>query len=110
KSVCRWGGKGPASAPAIRDGISYIKDNWDGYDCQVEAGPSKCKRFTCSWNSAIWLCNDTNETLKVPCRDIASMAGKIIDTCGWYDWEPMVQGQRFTGNKEWNVIVGKDSC
>ncbi|KAH7131336.1 hypothetical protein EDB81DRAFT_950651 [Dactylonectria macrodidyma] len=106
---CRWGGRGSAATLAIRDGIDYIKDNWFGANCVVEAGPKKCQRFTCSWNSAIWLCNDTKKKINVPCRYIAYSAEKIIDKCGWYDWEPRVQGQRFH-NQDWNVIVGKDSC
>ncbi|KAH7123511.1 hypothetical protein B0J13DRAFT_648034 [Dactylonectria estremocensis] len=109
KTNCRWGGSGSAATLAIRDGIDYIKDNWFGSDCVVEAGPSKCQRFTCSWDSAIWLCNDTKKKIKVPCRYAAYSAEKIIDKCGWYDWEPRVQGQRFH-NQDWNVIVGKDSC
>ncbi|KAF7555192.1 hypothetical protein G7Z17_g2357 [Cylindrodendrum hubeiense] len=107
---CRWGGNGPASTLAIRDGMDHINENWGDSDCQVEAGPSKCQRFTCSWDSAIWLCNDTKETLKVPCKEIASVAGDIIDQCAWVDWEPKAQGQIFRSGGDWNVIIGGDSC
>ncbi|KAK7409207.1 hypothetical protein QQX98_008583 [Neonectria punicea] len=93
RTVCKWGGNGPGSTIAFHDGIDYINDNWSGADCVVEAGPSKCKRFTCSWDSGIWLCNDTKEQLRVPCKDIASMAQKIMDECSWYDWKPRAQGK-----------------
>ncbi|KAJ4313268.1 hypothetical protein N0V84_009496 [Fusarium piperis] len=109
KVNCGWGGSGKASGLAIGDGIKYLNGFGDGY-CGLDDGPYKCARISCSYNSAIWLCNDNDTPLRVRCGDLEPFIRKIVDDC--YTWgfgEPMVQGQIFT-NENWNVILGKDKC
>jgi hypothetical protein len=47
-----------ADGAAINDGINYL----NGLDvpCNVGPGPGNCVRVSCSWNSAIELCNDVS--------------------------------------------------
>ncbi|KAM0421487.1 hypothetical protein ACHAPT_010660 [Fusarium lateritium] len=109
KLNCGWGGDGKASSVAINDGIKYLNSFGDGY-CGLDDGPAKCARISCSYNSAIWLCNDKNTPLRVRCRDLEPFIKKIVDDCyTWSFWEPLVQGQLFS-NEKWNVILGKDKC
>lgn len=89
---CGWGGSGEASGTAIGDGITYLNSFGDGY-CGLDDGPYKCARVSCSYNSAIWLCNDNDTPLRVKCKDLEPFIRKIHDEC--YTWgfgESMVQG------------------
>jgi hypothetical protein len=42
----------------IKEGVNYLRGvpgrPW------LAAGPGKCARVSCSWNSAIWWCNDVS--------------------------------------------------
>ncbi|KAK0741605.1 hypothetical protein B0T21DRAFT_283269 [Apiosordaria backusii] len=75
-------------------------------------GPGNCGRVSCSWNAAIWWCNDNSE-------DYTTTWGAIADGAEWLaaqghccdDSRPSwrVAGQGFyPGN--WNVIVNADTC
>ncbi|RSL66562.1 hypothetical protein CEP54_003648 [Fusarium duplospermum] len=109
KINCGWGGKGRAGVLAIKEGIDYLQ-GINGY-CGLDDGPYKCARVSCSWDSAIWLCNDNDTPLRVPCKDLGPFAAKIREDCMSSGWsEPMTQGQLFSDEGNWNVIVGKDSC
>ncbi|KAM6519201.1 hypothetical protein FALCPG4_012848 [Fusarium falciforme] len=86
KLNCGWVGSGEAS------GITYLNSFGDGY-CGLEDGPYKCARVSCSYNSAIWLCNVNDTPLRVRSRDLEPFIRKIYDEC--YTWgfgESMVQG------------------
>lgn len=88
---CGWGGKGRAGVLAIKEGIDYLQ-GIDGY-CGLDDGPYKCARVSCSWDSAIWLCNDNDTPLRVPCKDLGPFAAKIREGCMSSGWsEPMTQG------------------
>ncbi|KAK3897422.1 hypothetical protein C8A05DRAFT_39028 [Staphylotrichum tortipilum] len=71
-------------------------------------GPGACGRVSCSYNSAIWWCNDNTTPKTLESWDwIANSAGFIIQNCA--PAVPMVSGQNFeSGN--WNTIVRGDSC
>lgn len=51
-------GYSKARTDATRDGIAYL-GKMKGY-CGVGAGPRICSRLACSWNSAIYMCNDVS--------------------------------------------------
>ncbi|KAJ4180925.1 hypothetical protein NW755_011460 [Fusarium falciforme] len=109
KLNCGWGGNGEASGTAIGDGITYLNSFGDGY-CGLDGGPYKCAPVSCSYNSAIWLFNDNDTSLRVRCRDLEPFIRKIYDEC--YTWgfgESSIQGQ-LCSNENWNVILGKDKC
>ncbi|RDL38352.1 uncharacterized protein BP5553_02692 [Venustampulla echinocandica] len=95
-----------ALGPHILDGIKYLK----GIDiCDV--GASSCVRIGCSWNSAIYLCNDNRFKITPMCNYIASYAKDLIDKCSEY---PPVHtfltcGQEFDTDG-YNVIVREDRC
>ncbi|KAM5359997.1 hypothetical protein ACJZ2D_014038 [Fusarium nematophilum] len=107
---CGWGGSGDAGSVAIREGVEYLESFGEGY-CGLDDGPYKCARISCSYNSAIWLCNDQDTPLRVKCKDLAPFIHKIRDDCYTPGFgEPLTRGQIFSDDEKWNVIVGKDSC
>ncbi|KAM5475898.1 hypothetical protein MauCBS54593_000580 [Microsporum audouinii] len=71
-------------------------------------GPGNCGRVSCSYDSAIWWCNDNRETKTLPgFYNIAEGAQVILNTCnpgGNY-----VSGQEFHSDN-WNVIVQYSQC
>ncbi|KAI1116482.1 hypothetical protein F5Y14DRAFT_448998 [Nemania sp. NC0429] len=71
-------------------------------------GPGNCGRVSCSYNSAIWWCNDNtfSKTLN-SWYTIAESALIITNDCA--SGADKVSGQRFHADK-WNVIVRGDSC
>ncbi|KAJ4250994.1 hypothetical protein NW762_011644 [Fusarium torreyae] len=60
RSYC-GGPWGEASVERILDGIGYL-ERWPGKP-KNGPGPGNCGRVSCSWNSAIWWCNDVLEAL-----------------------------------------------
>ncbi|EFE37692.1 hypothetical protein TRV_07655 [Trichophyton verrucosum HKI 0517] len=71
-------------------------------------GPGNCGRVSCSYDSAIWWCNDNTFTKVLPgFYNVAEGAQLILNTCnpgGSY-----VSGQDFHDDK-WNVIVQYTQC
>ncbi|KAH7312715.1 hypothetical protein B0I35DRAFT_411400 [Stachybotrys elegans] len=78
----------------------------------LNGGRGVCARVSCSYNAAIWWCNDNPNRVELASfNDIANGAKVIADDCkqfynsaGW-----MVSGQRFHDNNI-NVIVRENSC
>jgi len=88
-------------ASAIRNGIDYIR----GFgNAQCEVMPKGCSRFSCSYNSAILLCNDTPQSVIIPCALLAQNAQYIYNDCV-HTAENMVEGQAFYINPSYNVLV-----
>ncbi|KAH8839851.1 hypothetical protein MCOR27_004063 [Pyricularia oryzae] len=97
-----------ASKFRIQEGISYLNRLPAGDRPLLPPGPGACGRVSCSYNSAIWWCND-NRSVWGPggWEFIAQGAQKVIDTCARNaDW---VSGQAFD-DRNWNTIVRGDSC
>ncbi|KAM5448777.1 hypothetical protein MaudCBS49596_005284 [Microsporum audouinii] len=94
----------PASVKSIQEGIRYL----NGLSGKCGGAARTCTRVSCSWKSGIFLCNDTTNTISIPCKQIADYAQDILDTCV----SPQVvsvRGQVFdSGN--FNVVVKKGSC
>ncbi|RHZ53257.1 uncharacterized protein CDV56_105933 [Aspergillus thermomutatus] len=109
---------GRCSTVTIMQGIDYLK-GLTGV-CGVAAGPRVCARISCSYNAAIWLCNDNAWYIQPSCSYLGTYAEDIVSTCahvdfnsgtkGWgTQWSDTVNGQEFDTDN-YNVIVGVDSC
>ncbi|WXC44252.1 hypothetical protein QX201_003989 [Fusarium graminearum] len=97
----------------VNQGISYLRRT-KGKPTNGP-GPGNCGRVSCSFNSAIWWCNDnaSSKTLN-GFGSIADGAEYINDKCTRWGWQnggyrSFVSGQVFHSTK-WNVIVRKDKC
>ncbi|KAF1816623.1 hypothetical protein P152DRAFT_479130 [Eremomyces bilateralis CBS 781.70] len=76
-SLC---GQGFARAFAIEEGIKYLKSKryhaWHGPHSY-----GQCHRLTCSWNSAIYFCNNKDEPQLVPWSEIGGLADQTLQLC-----------------------------
>ncbi|KJZ79315.1 hypothetical protein HIM_01466 [Hirsutella minnesotensis 3608] len=127
-TVC--GGKwAPASAQRIREGIRHLRRVRGRPGSQ--AGPARCGRVSCSYNSAIWWCNDRQQyngrqrsaDQIMACKqdnkykglssfaDIADGAQLLVTRCAeWMNPEPKDFGGQAFHPSRWNVIVRSDRC
>ncbi|KAL2822370.1 hypothetical protein BDW59DRAFT_173883 [Aspergillus cavernicola] len=84
------------STSLIWNGIEYLRGVGDrpGHG----AGPGTCARVSCSYNAAIYWCNDDSK-------------GKLLESYGSIaDGAERVMVEYIFHKMDWNVIVGKDSC
>ncbi|KJK81277.1 hypothetical protein H634G_03296 [Metarhizium anisopliae BRIP 53293] len=90
----------------IQEGINYLR----GAPAAPRngPGPGNCGRVSCSYNSAIWWCNDNTTPKTLDSWNwVADSAQHIVNTCA--PAAARVSGQNFeSGN--WNTIVRGDSC
>ncbi|CAJ2504629.1 Uu.00g120230.m01.CDS01 [Anthostomella pinea] len=105
---CWVGGSGKVEGGPLQDGINYLKKH--DRPCTADPGPRVCARISCSWNSAIWLCNDTPNGISHACADLATYVEDIREECHvGVGRELLIQGQQFD-TENFNVLVGKDNC
>ncbi|KAG5965496.1 hypothetical protein E4U57_004079 [Claviceps arundinis] len=95
----------------IQDGLTYLSKL--RAKPKMGPGPGNCSRVSCSYEAAIWWCNDNSEKLELNSfQEIADGASSILDQCISYGLVmDRAGGQAFMpGN--WNVIVrqDKDHC
>ncbi|KAH8879273.1 hypothetical protein GQ53DRAFT_854953 [Thozetella sp. PMI_491] len=101
-----------ARRSAIRDGVAYL-NSISGTPTNGP-GPGNCGRVSCSYQSAIWWCNDETVSLSLPgFASIAAGAQAILDNCP--DWANLqggvLNGQVFAQFlQNWNVIIDSASC
>ncbi|KAE9567778.1 hypothetical protein CGMCC3_g16073 [Colletotrichum fructicola] len=96
-----------ANTARIREGISHL----DGIDGKPHrgAGPASCGRVSCSYNSAIWWCNDDTKAKELNSfREISDGALYVIKKCRVGE-STRVAGQAFHKDN-WNVIVRWARC
>ncbi|KAF0319612.1 hypothetical protein GQ607_013092 [Colletotrichum asianum] len=96
-----------ANTARIREGISHL----DGVDGKPHrgAGPASCGRVSCSYNSAIWWCNDDTKAKELNSfREISDGALYVIKKCRVGE-STRVAGQAFHKDN-WNVIVRWARC
>ncbi|KAK1830951.1 hypothetical protein QBC39DRAFT_408947 [Podospora conica] len=96
----------------INDGIKYLKGL--GGSAHLGAGPGRCSRVSCSYNAAIWWCNDNTGEKRINWSLLATAAERVVsrcETCHTANNAPecLVKGQAFYADN-WNVIVRGDSC
>ncbi|OAQ72121.1 hypothetical protein VFPPC_00170 [Pochonia chlamydosporia 170] len=95
----------------INEGVKYLK----GVKGQPTngPGPGNCGRVSCSYDSAIWWCNDNHASKTLDSfTSIANGAAKIVSSCNRPMGNPFyhfTSGQAFHKDG-WNVIVRKDWC
>jgi hypothetical protein len=91
----------------INSGITYLR----GVPGQPTngPGPGNCGRVSCSYESAIWWCNDNPTPKTLPSfNTIADAAQTILNDC--ITWKSIgISGQRFHDDK-WNAVVTGDNC
>ncbi|KUJ09226.1 uncharacterized protein LY89DRAFT_598214 [Mollisia scopiformis] len=98
---------GNADAGLIQDGINYLSGLQGG--CCV--GPTSCVRISCSWNSAIFLCNDNGYTICPNCGYLATYASDMINDCSsWNGGDSIIVGGQLFDSDHYNIIVRWDSC
>ncbi|KAK0107122.1 hypothetical protein ONS95_003828 [Cadophora gregata] len=97
-----------ADSRAISDGINFLREGWQ--TCNV--GPRKCVRASCSWNAAIYVCNNQDKEIRPTCDLIAAFAQVMLDKClirrGIFQHN-LVGGQ-YWDNENWNVNIYSDRC
>ncbi|KAI3332150.1 hypothetical protein HD806DRAFT_184132 [Xylariaceae sp. AK1471] len=109
KDICNVGLPGSAAAHIIDDGIKFVSKSTA--DCSLGAGPGTCGRISCSYNAAIYWCNDNNHQASWKCHDFATFAKSVRNHCTWTDEQLSLEvwGQSFD-IQNFNVMVGKDTC
>ncbi|BDD54460.1 hypothetical protein MPDQ_005008 [Monascus purpureus] len=108
KILCGLTNYTPANPRPILEGAVYL-EGFKGVLCHVEAGPKRCVRFSCSYNSAIWLCNDAPKELNIWCPDIGyDYVRPILGKCATTSINRF-NGQRFNTDN-FNVLVIGDKC
>ncbi|KAK8038606.1 hypothetical protein PG993_007017 [Apiospora rasikravindrae] len=103
KLVC--GGFPRGSVLYLNQGVNYLR----GVPGRPGngPGPGACGRVSCSYNSAIWWCNDNTFFKQLDSYDqIANSAKNTINKCAV---PGMVSGQNFEDGK-WNTIVRDGRC
>ncbi|EAQ84399.1 predicted protein [Chaetomium globosum CBS 148.51] len=98
---------------------AYMAAYWEGLDylrsimgqVRVPPGPRMCSRVSCSYDAAVWICNDRTDELHLNAfADIADGVSYIISRCATNAWGArQVAGQVFHPD-HWNVIVRRDDC
>ncbi|KAJ0423209.1 hypothetical protein BJY00DRAFT_310337 [Aspergillus carlsbadensis] len=110
KTVCGKFGSSARFKP-IQNGIKYLR-GVSGHP-RAGPGPAKCARVSCSYNSAIWWCNDSKSSKTLNSfGSIADGAAYVLSHCtvsGPGISNPSVNGQVFH-KTNWNVYVRGASC
>ncbi|KAJ2892565.1 hypothetical protein MKZ38_009610 [Zalerion maritima] len=71
--------KDAAFSGPIKKGIEYLREG--DKKCDRDADGKK-QRVSCSWNSAIYVINNTKHKILIDCDDVADHAQAIWDKCG----------------------------
>lgn len=128
---------GNADVDAILEGVDYLHRL--GGSANMKAGPRVCSRISCSYNSAIYACNDVSVLSldfggggvwwwwrstrliwwesqnsgpkSVTFNGLANSAAHITEICPWHgaDVWRYTSGQNFE-QSSWNTIVREDNC
>ncbi|UNI21264.1 hypothetical protein JDV02_007269 [Purpureocillium takamizusanense] len=105
-------GYGHAIKRRIQQGIRYLH----GVHGRPhhEAGPEECGRVSCSYNSAIWWCNNNRDRLQLSSfQDIADGAQRVLNICPAeyrVTHGDSVAGAAYHPRNNWLVIVRKNEC
>ncbi|KAK0618993.1 hypothetical protein B0T14DRAFT_565892 [Immersiella caudata] len=91
----------------VWEGIMYL-DGHDGVPT-MGPGPAACARVSCSWDSAIWWCNDDPVELQLDVWTSVAWGAYIIYRDCRNERDDQTSGQIFY-EPNWNVIVRGDTC
>ncbi|GIZ36750.1 hypothetical protein CKM354_000021700 [Cercospora kikuchii] len=98
-----------AATKYINDGIRYLR-NIRGSP-RIGPGPGKCSRVSCSYNSAIWWCNDNRVGIGLfSFASIADGAQYLVDRCQSKAFGIAGVSGRVFHSAGWNVVVQRDTC
>ncbi|KAI1323763.1 hypothetical protein F5Y16DRAFT_424697 [Xylariaceae sp. FL0255] len=107
-TICNVGLSAAAPTERIEEGIIYL-ENIKG-TCTNGPGPGNCGRISCSYNSAIYWCNDNPYPFTQDCSRFAAYAAEAEGTCSYNTSKgAYVRGQAFD-SASFNVMVGYDKC
>ncbi|KAH7360789.1 hypothetical protein BKA65DRAFT_547502 [Rhexocercosporidium sp. MPI-PUGE-AT-0058] len=97
-----------ADGPAVIDGINYLRRG--NKMCNI--GAQSCGRVSCSWDAAIYLCNNNPHPISPSCRTVGDFANKLNNKCRWqyYLYQHHQVGGQAWDNDNWNVFIRKDDC
>ncbi|KAH8668937.1 hypothetical protein BX600DRAFT_496930 [Xylariales sp. PMI_506] len=98
---CNVGGVTYATTDPLEEGIQYL--HGIPGDCHLGPGPALCSRVSCSYDTAIFYCNDNSYDIYVPCSTLGDRASDIWLAC--FQAPYFVRGQVFDTDN-WNVAVG----
>lgn len=101
------GGLGNAQKIAIQKGIIHLR-TVNGRPSNGP-GPNNCGRVSCSDNSAIWWCNDNDNTKVLGSfNNLADSAQVILNAC--FKSGALLGGGQEDHTDKWRGIVKEDSC
>ncbi|KAI1332852.1 hypothetical protein F5Y16DRAFT_407446 [Xylariaceae sp. FL0255] len=111
KTICNVGLSGPANYNRIEQGVTYLQKVKGR--CGNGPGPGNCGRISCSYDAAIYWCNDNNYYVEYDCSSFAYYANWGAMYCSSDPGDPnsntKTWGQVFD-TENFNVLVGHDSC
>ena len=96
----------------LNEGIDYLADlDGSGGICGAKKG--ECSRVSCSYNAAVWLCNDSEtDQDNVRCGAISETVVRLREKC--HNGRRKMRKRRVLGYQEGSdglsVRVGRDSC
>ncbi|KAH9210962.1 hypothetical protein DL95DRAFT_525977 [Leptodontidium sp. 2 PMI_412] len=97
-----------ADSEAISNGIGYLRRI--GGTCGV--GVRTCARVSCSWDSAIFICNDNPRHIDIASNQIATYTQDLVNACDHYvsQYRGHAFGGRIFDNGGWQVVVLREKC
>ncbi|KAG4432462.1 hypothetical protein IFR05_012052 [Cadophora sp. M221] len=97
-----------ADSEAISNGIGYLRRL--GGTCGV--GVRTCARVSCSWDSAIFICNDNPRHIDISSNQIATYTQDLVTACDKYvsQYRGHAFGGRIFDNGGWQVVVLREPC
>ncbi|KAK4202072.1 hypothetical protein QBC40DRAFT_263750 [Triangularia verruculosa] len=88
----------------IKKGAEYLYTRSD--KARISKGPDHCDRVSCSWNSAIFLCNEDTVAKVLEWKQLGDATELLLVKCGD---NGVVKGQ-VNFNDKWNIVVKNDVC
>jgi len=93
----------------IWEGVMYLRRV--GGRPWMNPGPGTCARVSCSYDSAIYWCNDANFVRTLDSfANIADAANEIINLCIQEEFNYQWSSGQYFYREKWNVIVRQDKC
>ncbi|KAK7747904.1 hypothetical protein SLS53_001156 [Cytospora paraplurivora] len=102
--------QGYVAVDKVDDNIAHLRDLSGDATLGHQEGGGWCYRYSCSYESGIYGCNDNQYDVNVSWSTLADYAQNVKDNCtkeledGKAHWK-VIQGQAFDSDG-WNVIVG----
>ncbi|KAK4228548.1 hypothetical protein QBC38DRAFT_474674 [Podospora fimiseda] len=110
-TICGAAGRGHKNAGLnpIIDGVAYLR-TLSG-QASRGPGPRSCGQVSCSWDSAIWYCNNNSFTKLMPWFHIANAAQVLLNECSFKEggsW--LLKGERWHDDGWFAIVARNPSC